>query len=112
VIDTGVHRYGWSRQQAIDYLASHTALSTHEVETEVDRYLSWPGQALAYKLGELTIRRMRAESERELGTRFDIKKFHSMILGLGSVPLPELEAQVRTFIAQQKAAPPATAASK
>jgi uncharacterized protein (DUF885 family) len=112
VIDTGVHRYGWSRQQAIDYLASHTALSTHEVETEVDRYLSWPGQALAYKLGELTIRRMRAESERELGTRFDIKKFHSMILGLGSVPLPELEHQVRAFIAQQKAAPPATAASK
>jgi uncharacterized protein (DUF885 family) len=112
VIDTGVHRYGWSRQQAIDYLASHTALSTHEVETEVDRYLSWPGQALAYKLGELTIRRMRAEAEKALGTKFDIKKFHSMILGLGSVPLPELEHQVRAFIAQQKAAPPATAASK
>ena len=105
VIDTGLHRYGWSRQQAIDYLASHTALSTHEVETEVDRYISWPGQALAYKLGELTIRRMRSEAEKELGTKFDIKKFHSMILGLGSVPLPELENQVRLFIARSKAAP-------
>jgi uncharacterized protein (DUF885 family) len=105
VIDTGLHRYGWSRSQAVDYLASHTALSTHEVGTEVDRYISWPGQALAYKLGELTIRRLRKEAEAELGTRFDIKKFHSMILGLGSVPLPELESQVRAFIARSKAAP-------
>jgi uncharacterized protein (DUF885 family) len=105
VIDTGIHRYGWSRQQAIDYLASHTALSQHEVETEVDRYISWPGQALAYKLGEITLRKMRGVAETELGTNFDIKKFHSMILGLGSVPLPELENQVRLWIAQQKAAP-------
>ena len=103
VIDTGLHRYGWSRKQAVDYLASHTALSTHEVGTEVDRYISWPGQALAYKLGELTIRRMRAEAEKELGTKFDIRKFHSMLLALGSVPLPELEAQVRAFIATSKA---------
>ena len=105
VIDTGIHRYGWSRQQAIDYLAGHTALSQHEVETEVDRYISWPGQALAYKLGQLTILRLRGEAEKTLGTRFDIKKFHTMILGLGSVPLPELENQVHLWIAQQKAAP-------
>ena len=104
VIDTGLHRFGWSRQQAIAYLASHTALSTHEVGTEVDRYISWPGQALAYKLGELEIRRLRKEAEKQLGTRFDIKKFHSMILGLGSVPLPELENQVRAFIAASKGA--------
>ena len=104
VIDTGIHRYGWSRQKAVDYLASHTALSTHEVGTEVDRYISWPGQALAYKLGELTIRRVRAKAEAELGTRFDIRKFHDMILALGSVPLPELEAQVDAFIASSKAA--------
>jgi uncharacterized protein (DUF885 family) len=104
VIDTGLHRYGWSRQKAVDYLASHTALSTHEVGTEVDRYISWPGQALAYKLGELEIRRLRKEAEKELGTRFDIKKFHTMILGLGAVPLPELENQVRAFIATSKAA--------
>jgi uncharacterized protein (DUF885 family) len=104
VIDTGIHRYGWSRQKAIDYLASHTALSQHEVETEVDRYISWPGQALSYKLGELTIRRLRAEAEKELATRFDIKKFHTLLLGLGSVPLPTLEDQVHRFIATGKAA--------
>jgi uncharacterized protein (DUF885 family) len=104
VIDTGLHRYGWPRQKAVDYLASHTALSTHEVGTEVDRYISWPGQALAYKLGELEIRRLRKLAEKELGTRFDIKKFHTMILGLGAVPLPELENQVRAFIAASKAA--------
>lgn len=103
VIDTGIHRYGWSRQKAIDYLASHTALSKHEVETEVDRYISWPGQALAYKLGELTIRRLRAQAEKELGAGFDIRKFHTMVLGLGAVPLPELEAQVRSFVAVSKA---------
>jgi len=105
VIDTGMHRYGWSRQKAIDYLAGHTALSQHEVETEVDRYISWPGQALSYKLGEITIRRLRAEAEQQLGTRFDIKKFHTMLLGLGSVPLPVLEEQVHLFIAASKAAP-------
>ena len=103
VIDTGIHRYGWSRQQAIDYLASHTALSEHEVATEVDRYISWPGQALSYKLGELTIRRLRGEAEKELGTAFDQRKFHDLILALGSVPLPVLEARVRQFIAESKA---------
>lgn len=105
VIDTGIHRYGWSRQQAIDYLANHTALSRHEVETEVDRYISWPGQALSYKLGEMEILRLRGEAERTLGTKFDIRKFHSMFLALGSVPLPILEDEVHGFIAQSQAAP-------
>ena len=105
VIDTGIHRYGWSRQQAIDYLANHTALSHHEVETEVDRYISWPGQALSYKLGQMEILRLRAEAERALGTKFDIRKFHSMFLGLGSVPLPILQDEVHRFIAQSQAAP-------
>ena len=103
VIDTGIHRYGWSRQQAIDYLASLTALSLHEVGTEVDRYTSWPGQALSYKLGELTIRRLRAEAEAELGTRFDPRTFHSTILGMGAVPLPVLETRLRAYIAAAKA---------
>ncbi len=102
VIDTGIHRYGWSRQQAIDYLSSHTALSEHEVGTEVDRYISWPGQALSYKMGLITILRLRAEAERELGPKFEIKKFHSTILGLGAVPLPVLESEVRRFIAESK----------
>jgi uncharacterized protein (DUF885 family) len=103
VIDTGVHRYGWSRQQAIDYLASHTALSQHEVETEVDRYISWPGQALAYKLGELTIRKLRGEAESALGPRFDQRAFHDRILGMGAVPLNVLEEQMRLFIRQAAA---------
>ena len=103
VIDTGIHRYGWSRQQAIDYLASHTALSQHEVETEVDRYISWPGQALAYKLGELTIRRLRSEAETALGPKFDERRFHDRILGLGSVPLTVLEEQMHAFIREEQA---------
>ncbi len=100
VIDTGIHHYGWSREQAVDYLKTRTALSEHEVNTEVDRYISWPGQALAYKLGELTIRRVRAKAERELGPRFDIRKFHDVVLSLGSVPLEVLEARIDTFIAE------------
>ena len=99
VIDTGIHHYGWSRDQAVDYLASRTALSQHEVGTEVDRYISWPGQALSYKLGELTIRRVRAKAEAELGEAFDIRKFHDVVLALGSVPLPVLEARIDAFIA-------------
>tara|TARA_B100000378_G_scaffold98662_1_gene78349 strand:- start:6892 stop:8685 length:1794 start_codon:yes stop_codon:yes gene_type:complete len=99
VIDTGIHAYGWDRERAIDYLASRTALSRHEVGTEVDRYISWPGQALAYKLGELTMRRVRAKAEDALGAGFDIRKFHDVVLSLGSVPLPVLEQRIDAFIA-------------
>ena len=109
VIDTGIHQYGWSRQQAIDYLASHTALSQHEVETEVDRYISWPGQALAYKLGELTILRLRSEAETTLGPKFDERGFHNTILALGSVPLNVLEDRMHAWIRQQAAKPAAAA---
>ena len=105
VIDTGIHRYGWSRQQAIDYLAGHTALSQHEVETEVDRYISWPGQALAYKLGELTICRLRSEAETTLGPKFDERRFHDAILALGSVPLTVLEDRMHAFIRAEAAKP-------
>nr|WP_283161116.1 DUF885 family protein [Xanthomonas nasturtii] len=105
VIDTGVHHDGWSRDQALAYLRDHTALSEHEVTTEVDRYISWPGQALSYKLGEITIVKLRAEAEKELGDRFDIKAFHDAVLRQGSVTLPVLEQQVRAFIAESKARP-------
>jgi uncharacterized protein (DUF885 family) len=105
VIDTGIHRYGWSRQQAIDYLASHTALSQHEVETEVDRYISWPGQALSYKLGELTIRKLRAEAEAKLGPKFDIRGFHDTFLDIGAVPLSVLEDQMHAWMAREAAKP-------
>ncbi|MNV25686.1 hypothetical protein D3C71_1167910 [compost metagenome] len=104
VIDTGVHHKGWTRAQAIAYLRDHTALSEHEVTTEVDRYISWPGQALSYKLGEIAIVRLRAQAEQELGDRFDVKAFHDAVLSQGSVPLPVLEEQIQAFIAQRKAA--------
>jgi uncharacterized protein (DUF885 family) len=105
VIDTGIHRYGWSRQQAIDYLAGHTALSSHEVETEIDRYISWPAQALSYKIGELTIRRLRAEAEAKLGPKFDERGFHDTILALGSVPLSVLEDRIHAWIRAEAAKP-------
>ena len=103
VIDTGVHHKGWTREQALAYLRDHTALSEHEVTTEVDRYISWPGQALSYKLGEIAIVRLRAQAEKELGDRFDVKAFHDAVLKQGSVPLPVLEAQIQAFIAERRA---------
>ncbi len=102
VIDTGLHHKGWTRDQAVAFLAGHTALSQHEVETEVDRYISWPGQALSYKLGELKIVELRALAEKELGPKFDIRKFHDAVLEIGSVPLPVLETHIRGFIAREK----------
>jgi len=99
VIDTGIHQFGWSRERAVDYLKQRAALSEHEITTEVDRYIAWPGQALAYKLGEIQIRRHRREAEEKLGAAFDQRKFHDAILALGSVPLPVLEARMAQFIA-------------
>ena len=103
VIDTGIHAKGWSRQQAIDYLASNTALSMHEVRTEIDRYIAWPGQALAYKIGELTIWDLRREAEAALGDAFDIRDFHDVVLTSGGVPLDVLAARVREHIADVQA---------
>ncbi len=103
VIDTGVHHAGWTREQALAYLRDNTALSEHEVTTEVDRYISWPGQALSYKLGEIRIVELRREAEKELGEKFDLKAFHDAILREGSVSLPVLESQIRAFIKVRKA---------
>lgn len=102
VVDTGIHTMGWSRQQAIDFLASNTALSMHNVTTEIDRYISWPAQALSYKLGEITIRRLRQEAEQALAADFDVREFHDVLLRNGSLPLPVLEQQVRQYIRQKK----------
>ena len=99
VIDTGIHAFGWSREDAIAYLRSRAALSDHEITTEVDRYIAWPAQALAYKLGELQIRRHRREAEEKLGAKFDQRHFHDAILAIGSVPLPVLEQRMAQFIA-------------
>ncbi|MBE2211645.1 MAG: DUF885 family protein [Xanthomonadaceae bacterium] len=104
VIDTGVHHKGWTRDQALAYLRDNTALSEHEVTTEVDRYISWPAQALSYKLGEIAIMRLRREAEAELGPKFDVRAFHDAVLAQGSVPLPVLETEIRAFIAKAKAA--------
>jgi uncharacterized protein (DUF885 family) len=99
VVDTGLHHKGWTRQQALDFMKAHTALSDHEITIEVDRYINDPGQALAYKLGEMLIRRKRAEAEAKLGASFDQRWFHDTLLGLGSVPLPTLERVLDEWIA-------------
>lgn len=98
VVDTGMHTMGWSRQQAIDFLAGNTALSMHNVTTEVDRYISWPAQALAYKLGELTIKRLRVKASTALGDKFDVREFHDKILENGALPMSVLEQQIDKYI--------------
>jgi len=101
VIDTGIHAQGWSREQALDYMSDNTALSLHEVTTEIDRYISWPGQALAYKLGELKIRELRRLAEQRLGEEFDLREFHDTILANGSVPLDVLQQSMERYIARK-----------
>lgn len=102
VVDTGLHAQGWTRQQAIDFMASNTALSLHEIGTETDRYISWPGQALAYKMGEIKIKELRHKAEAALGTDFDVREFHDVILLNGPVPLTVLEEEVDHWIQDQK----------
>lgn len=99
VVDTGIHAQGWTRAQAQAYLHDNTALADHEIETEVDRYISWPGQALSYYLGEMAIIEARKKSEAALGTKFDIRAFHDTVLQMGSVPLPVLAERIDAFIA-------------
>jgi uncharacterized protein (DUF885 family) len=100
VVDTGIHHLGWTRRQAQDYLLSNTALSEHEVETEVDRYIAWPGQALSYYLGMMDIEAARAKAQQALGAKFDLRAFHDVVLSLGSVPLPVLDRRIERFIAE------------
>tara|TARA_R110000824_G_scaffold2274_4_gene10658 strand:- start:5655 stop:7424 length:1770 start_codon:yes stop_codon:yes gene_type:complete len=101
VVDTGIHSKGWSKQRAIDFMTDNTALSEANIEAEVNRYISWPGQALAYKMGELKIRELRGKAARELGDKFDLRAFHDVVLGQGAVPLDMLEAQVNRWIEGQ-----------
>jgi len=103
VVDTGIHAFGWTRDQVVTFLKDNTALSIHEVNTEIDRYISWPGQALSYKIGELTIRRLREKAEMALGEQFDIREFHHTILKEGTVSLTILEQLVESYIANTKA---------
>ncbi|SNR88622.1 Uncharacterized conserved protein, DUF885 familyt [Dokdonia pacifica] len=102
VVDTGIHAKGWTRDQVVDYMASNTALSLHEINTETDRYISWPGQALSYKIGEIKIRELRIEAETALGAAFDIREFHEVILEQGTVTLEILEQRVRDWVKESK----------
>jgi uncharacterized protein (DUF885 family) len=103
VVDTGIHQFGWSRDQAVYFFKQNTGKSDQDIHNEVDRYISWPGQALAYKLGQLKIQALRAEAEKALGARFDIRAFHDQLLGMGSLPLAVLDVEMRAWIAAQSA---------
>jgi uncharacterized protein (DUF885 family) len=100
VVDTGIHAQGWTRERALAYFRENTALPEHEIDTEVDRYIAWPAQALSYYLGEVAIVQARAKAEAALGTRFNLRAFHDTVLELGSVPLPVLTARIDRFIAE------------
>lgn len=102
VVDTGIHAKGWSREQVVDYMSSNTALSLHEINTETDRYISWPGQALSYKIGELKIRELRKKAETALGADFDIREFHEVVLEHGTVTLAILENRINNYIEKSK----------
>jgi uncharacterized protein (DUF885 family) len=107
VVDTGMHSMGWTRQQAIDFFKQSSSKPEHDIEVEIDRYIVWPGQALAYKIGQLKIRELRDYATRELGARFDVRAFHDEVLGAGALPLDVLDARVKAWVASQKAAAPA-----
>ena len=102
VVDTGIHYFGWTRPQAIEFLRDNSAMSMHNIQAEVDRYITWPGQALAYKTGEMKIRELRAQAETELGENFDLRGFHDVVLGSGAVPLDILEANVSDWVQSKK----------
>lgn len=105
VVDTGIHALGWDKARAVAFMRDNSALSDANIDAEVNRYISWPGQALGYKVGELRILALRAEAERALGNRFDVRRFHHAVLGQGSVPLDVLEMQIRDWIAAEQARP-------
>lgn len=102
VVDTGVHSQHWTRQQMIDYFHEHTAMDDQNIETEVDRYIAWPGQALSYKMGQMKILELRERAQRELGAKFDVRAFHDAVLEQGPLPLDVLETKINTWIAEHK----------
>ena len=101
VVDTGMHSMGWSRQKAIDYFMANASKTEHDITVEVDRYIVWPGQALAYKIGELKLKELRAFAAKALGDSFDIRQFHDQVLDNGALPLDILEKRIREWVAAQ-----------
>ena len=97
VVDTGLHAKGWSRDQAIAYMAANTPHERAFIEQEIDRYIVWPGQATAYKIGELVIRKLRRDAEKKMGARFDLRAFHDQVLNTGALPLSVLEAKIKKW---------------
>src|SRR5690606_12316869 len=106
VVDTGLHYYGWTREQAIDYMKANSTMAESDIVAEVERYIAMPGQALAYKVGQREIRSLREEAERELGDRFDVKAFHRQVLIDGALPMDVLATKIRAWIAAQKPTTP------
>ena len=102
VVDTGIHAMGWTREEAVEYMSKNTALSLHEINTEVDRYISWPGQALSYKIGEIKIRELRKKAKDQLGNKFNIRDFHEVVLSQGTVTLSILEERINKYINKTK----------
>ncbi|MGZ5221936.1 MAG: DUF885 family protein, partial [Chitinophagaceae bacterium] len=102
VLDVALHTKGWTREQGVTYLSENTALSLHEVNTEINRYISWPGQALAYKIGELKIKELRSRAEAKLKDKFDIRQFHGVVLSKGTVTLKILEQMINKYIAENQ----------
>ena len=102
VVDTGMHAKGWTRQQAIDYFVANSSKSLLDIEVEIDRYIAWPGQALAYKIGELKIRELRSQAEKELGEKFDVRAFHDTLLGAGPLPLSLLETRMKEWVVARR----------
>src|SRR5204863_4086298 len=107
VVDTGFHYKHWSRQQVVDFFHDHSLIDEPEVQSETDRYMAWPAQALGYKIGQLEILKLREKARKELGPRFDIRGFHDEVLSGGALPLDVLAARVDSWIAQRRAAAPA-----
>jgi len=102
VVDTGMHSKGWTRKQAIDYFLTNAGKNEHDITVEVDRYIVWPGQALAYKIGELKLKELRALATKELGEKFNVREFHDQVLANGALPLDVLEQRTRAWVEKQK----------
>jgi uncharacterized protein (DUF885 family) len=102
VVDTGIHSKGWTRDQSIEYMLSNSGMGRTDATAEVERYIAIPSQATAYKIGALTIQRLRKKAQDELGSKFDIREFHAQVLGSGALPLPILEQKIDRWIAQRK----------